>query len=412
VSLLLTRRVTCRLCGAPSPALLLSLPPMPLAGDPVAADSPVHDQRYPVDVHFCERCGLVQLLDILPGEFYADYRYTPSHAAGFSQYIADLADELTATFRPSTVLEIGSSDGALTGAMQARGAQVIGFEPSAGLAARANARGVPTLARYFSTRTIGEAPPAFAHTDLVVVRHVMEHLDDFDDVLTAVARALTPGRGVFVVEVPYLGNIVDEEQYYAFFNEHLSYFSLTAMRTLLGRHGLALISARLVFPEGGSMLVVAAREGERPAAASPAGFEDDATLADPARLHGFVARLDAFRTKMRGFIAAARRDGCRLAAWGAGQRGVSLLNICGLTAADIECVVDVNPAYHGRCTPGSRIPIVPPAEIYARRPDGVVVFATGYLDSIRREHRAFEAAGGRFISVVPDLRWLEPEAAA
>ena len=315
MSLVFTHRATCRLCDAPAPALLLSLPPMPLAGDPVAADSPVHDQRYPIEVHVCEQCGLVQLLDVLPGEFYADYRYTPSHAAGFARYhFADLADELTATFSPSTVLEIGSSDGALTGAMQARGVQVVGFEPSAALAARANARGIPTLAQYFSTTTIGEAPVAFARTDVVIVRHVMEHLDDFGDVLTAVARLLTPGRGVLVIEVPSFGNIIDEERYYAFFNEHLSYLSLTAMRTLLGRHGFALTSARRVFPEGGSMLVVAAREGDRPSVVAPAGFEHDASLADPVRLRDFVTRLDAFRARMRRFVEAARREGRRLAA--------------------------------------------------------------------------------------------------
>jgi novobiocin biosynthesis protein NovU len=410
-ALVLHRRSTCRLCGAQAPRLLLALPPMPLAGYPVEADSPVHDRRYPIDVHHCQACGLVQLLDVLPDEFYGDYRYTPSHAGGFQEYIQGLAGELHTRLRPATALEIGSSDGALIGALAALGTRVVGFEPSAELAASANRRGVLTLPLYFSRQTLAELPPTLRAVDLVVVRHVMEHLDDFSDVLGAVDQVLAPG-GTFVVEVPYLGNIVEEEQYYAFFNEHISYFSLGTMRRLLARHGFTVTAARKVFPEGGSLLVEASRSsGAAPALAAP-GFEDDESLSGLPRLQRFADRLEGFRQDLRAFVATARREGRRLCAWGAGQRGVSLLNICGLEPADIECVVDVNPAYHHLHTPGSRIPIVPPDEIYRRRPDGIIVFATGYLDSIRREHRAFEQAGGRFITVVPELRWLDGAGAA
>jgi C-methyltransferase len=406
----LSRRITCRLCGAPAPDLVFSLPAMPLAGFPVVASSPIHDQRYPVDVHACGRCGLVQLLDILPDAFYQEYRYTPSHAAGFVGYIQHLARDLHRRFRPERVVEIGSSDGALIGTLQSLGVRVLGFEPSTELAASASRQGIPTVPSYFTPQTVTHLDADFRPVDVVVARHVLEHIDDLSGVFSAIDAILDSQRGVLVLEVPYLGTIISEHQYYAFFNEHVSYFSLATMRRLLARHGFSIAAARSVFPEGGSILVFASR-GNSTAAPPGQDVDDDDVLCDPSTFQRFAERLDDFRARMRAFVDGAHDQRRRLAAWGAGQRGASLLNICQLTADDIECVVDVNPAYQGLCTPGSRIPIVSPADIYHRRPDGIMVFATGYLDSIRSEHRSFEERGGRFISIVPQPRWLDAEGA-
>ena len=47
-----------------------------------------------------------------------------------------------------------------------------------------------------------------------------------------------------------------------------------------------------------------------------------------------------------------------MAAFGAAARGNTLLNACGITADMVSCVADLDAAKHGRCLPGSRIPIV------------------------------------------------------
>ena len=80
--------------------------------------------------------------------------------------------------------------------------------------------------------------------------------------------------------------------------------------------------------------------------------------------------------------------------------------MCEFGREDFDYIIDVNPGYHGLRTPGSNIPIVGPEQLRRQPVDGVIVFASGYLDSIRAEHGHFEAGGGRFARIVPELGWI------
>ena len=398
----------CRLCEGARLEKFLSLPALPLAGLPVAHQAGV--ETYPLHAYQCMECGLVQLTDIISPDVYADYLYTPSHAVGFRDYVDELAATLVGAYGVGRVVEVGSSDGQFLRACQMRGCAVLGFEPAKRLAAQAQAAGVPTLAAYFTRANVHHIPLHFGRASFVVIRHVMEHLPDFTDVLGAVSAALDPRRGVLVIEVPYLGNIVDEGQFYAFFHEHLQYFSLQAMEQILRRNGFTVIAAKKVFPEGGSMLVYATpfeSELARPLSAEVrAAFAGDEKLARGETMRAFGASFAAYVANFKAFVHRARADGQRLAAWGAGQRGISLLNLCEFGPEDFAYIIDVNPGYHGLRTPGSNIPIVGPEQLRRQTVDGVIVFASGYLDSIRAEHGHFEAGGGRFARIVPELAWI------
>ena len=47
-----------------------------------------------------------------------------------------------------------------------------------------------------------------------------------------------------------------------------------------------------------------------------------------------------------------------------------------------------------------------PVALKTKPVDGIIVFATGYLPSIRAEYTSFEKSGGRFARIVPKLQWL------
>jgi hypothetical protein len=73
---------------------------------------------------------------------------------------------------------------------------------------------------------------------------------------------------------------------------------------------------------------------------------------------GFSDRVAAACEDIRGFLQNKRAAGRRVAAFGAAARGSTLLNACGITTDMVTCVADLDPSKHGRCLPGSRIPIV------------------------------------------------------
>ena len=59
------------------------------------------------------------------------------------------------------------------------------------------------------------------------------------------------------------------------------------------------------------------------------------------------------------FLIAQRREGKRIAGYGAPGKGNTLLNYCGIRTDLLEYTVDRNPYKQGRFLPGTHIPIHP-----------------------------------------------------
>ena len=71
---------TCRSCGGSAVELLLDLGEMPLAGGFLEGpDDVAQEQIYPLSVHVCRACALVQILQpIDPAVLFNDYSFSAS----------------------------------------------------------------------------------------------------------------------------------------------------------------------------------------------------------------------------------------------------------------------------------------------------------------------------------------------
>jgi hypothetical protein len=80
-----------------------------------------------------------------------------------------------------------------------------------------------------------------------------------------------------------------------------------------------------------------------------------------------------------------------------------LLNYCGVDAGDIAFIADRSPAKQGRLAPGSRIPIVAPDEIFACRPDYVLILPWNLRAEVTAQLAAVRDWGGHFVTAIPAL---------
>ena len=92
---------------------------------------------------------------------------------------------------------------------------------------------------------------------------------------------------------------------------------------------------------------------------------------------GYDALVGAWRRRVDGYTASGRR----VALWGAGAKGVTLVNALERTG-DIGVVVDVNPRKHGSFVPGAGVPVVSPSALGDYTPDVVVVANPIYRDEV------------------------------
>ena len=115
----------------------------------------------------------------------------------------------------------------------------------------------------------------------------------------------------------------------------------------------------------------------------------------------FSERVEACRRALLDFLAAAKREGKTVAAYGAAAKGNTLLNFCGLTREDISMVADRNPHKQGKFLPGSHIPVVSPEELLQGRPDYVLILAWNLREEIMEQMAHIRDWRGRFVIPVP-----------
>ncbi len=403
-------RTSCRICGGSELETFLDLGSTPLANALIPPAREAETERaYPLATARCRACGLVQLTVVVrPELLFADYPYASSASepllAHFDAYAADVAARYAP--RGSLVVELGSNDGVLLRPLRSRGLTAIGVEPASNVAAVANAAGLTTLNDFFSERLARDIRISHGAAKAVIANNVLAHIDDLGDVLRAL-DALLADDGVFIAEVPYLGDLIEHVEYDTIYHEHLSYFAIAPLTRLFELAGMELFDVRHLPIHGGSLRIFVGRKGSHAATddlARMRAAEARAGLADSGTFRRFGARVHASRTALRDLILSERARGARIAGLGATAKGNTLLNYCQLGPAHLEYIGDSTPLKRGLLTPGMHIPVVAEEKLKEDRPDFILLLAWNYADAIVPRYRDYLEAGGQFIHPIPLAR--------
>src|SRR5262249_47514790 len=141
------------------------------------------------------------------------------------------------------------------------------------------------------------------------------------------------------------------------YHEHLCYFSLTALERCFSPHGLTIIDVERVPIHGGSLRLFASPTvaGVAPSPRVQQLLAEEASwgVATAGPYRDFSGRVRRLRESLRELLAGLKRQGRRLAAYGAAAKGSTLLNYCGIGRETLEFVVDLSPVKQGRFTPGT-----------------------------------------------------------
>ena len=76
----------------------------------------------------------------------------------------------------------------------------------------------------------------------------------------------------------------------------------------------------------------------------------------------FAEKCVQVKLSLLEFLIQAKRNGCRVAGYGAPAKATTLLNYCGIGPELLPYVVDMTPAKIGKFIPGVQIPIFHPDE--------------------------------------------------
>ncbi len=224
------RDKTCRFCGAFLEHTFIDLGVSPLANTYLKpSELYTMEPFYPLCVHVCEQCFLVQLEEFeSPERIFGDYAYFSSYSDTWLRHAKVYADLMVARFglnASTQVVEIGSNDGYLLQYFVEKRMPVLGIEPAGNVADAAKRNGVPTLVKFFGTETARELISTRIRADHLIGNNVLAHVPDLNDFVSGMKILLNPD-GVITMEFPHLMRLMEENQFDTIYHEHFCYFRL------------------------------------------------------------------------------------------------------------------------------------------------------------------------------------------
>lgn len=370
---------------------------------------------YPLRVYVCGECLLVQLDEyVAPSEIFTEYAYFSSYSDSWVEHARRYCEAMCERFklgRASRVYEIASNDGYLLQHFVARGIPVLGIEPAVNVAKAAIARGVPSVSRFFGLECAREIAREHGSPDLIVGNNVLAHVPDINDFVSGMQALLGPD-GVITMEFPHLMQMVELNQFDTIYHEHFSYLSFLTVKRIFEAHGLTLFDVEQIPTHGGSLRIYArhAADSTKPAGPRVAELLQLEARRGYDRLQRYCSYEEQVRETKRAllqFLIEAKRQGKKIVGYGAPGKGNTLLNYCGIRSDFIDFTVDRNPYKHGKFTPGTHIPILPPERLAEARPDYVLILPWNLKTEIMQALAGIRAWGGKFVVPIPSVQVID-----
>jgi hypothetical protein len=406
---------TCRLCGSTNTASVVDLGATPPCERFLTAgqlDEP--EATFPLHLQVCTDCWLAQIPPLIdPDDTFTEYAYFSSFSTSWVEHakrFVDGAVERLGLDEKSFVVEVASNDGYLLKHVVGHGIRCLGVEPSVNVGQAARDAGVPTLTAFLSGETGRKVREEHGPADLVAANNVYAHIPDVLG-FTQGLRALVADDGWVSIEVQHLLTLIEKNQYDTIYHEHFQYYTVESARRALATGGLTVVDVELLPTHGGSIRLWARPDA---VAGPPSSRMTDVLAAEKAaglhELSGyteFAERVTRVRLDLLKFLIEARNDGKTVVGYGAPGKGNTLLNHCGIRTDLLSYTVDRNPYKHGRFTPGTRIPVLPPERIEADRPDYVLVLPWNLREELTEQLSFVGAWGGKLVFPIPRLEIVE-----
>jgi hypothetical protein len=314
----------------------------------------------------CRSCGFSHNGDFDPDLVTYDENYDNHvESAVFNAYYSDLVGLMNRRFELNggTVYDIGCGDGEFLKVLCEAAPDVsgVGIDPSCHPIQDGNFR---------LTKGTPDEASLLPDARLVILRHVLEHIDDPVGFLTGLREAVPDAP--FFIEVPDLNWILTSGAFWDFTYEHCNYFTLPTLRLTLETAGFSVVEQHRSFGDQYQWAIC------RPADDRPSPQKNRVGNADSelAAVQAYLA-VEADRLAT---ISELAEGPDHFVLWGMSGKGVILASL--LPEGLVSGGIDMNRAKQGRYAPTSALRIHSPEWLTGVGGSTVLVMNPNYATEI------------------------------
>lgn len=404
----------CRICGSAQLTEVIWLEEQYLSPTFVKTNegNALANIKAPMTLLLCDRgknpegCGLLQLKEAVDKDLlYTDYFYRSATSATMRQDLNDVVRDVqkhVALEKGDYVVDIGANDGTMLAYFPA-GTHRIGIEPAKNIDWSHLDPSLKMVNDYFSKKALETVAPGKMAKAMTACAMFYD-LEDPNGFVADIKSVLAP-NGIWCIQLSYLPLMLRNMNFYDICNEHLEYYSLHTLQSVLARHHLTIVDASTNDVNGGSVRVFVTHDESHPEQSSNFMklYKDEARLAlyDVSTYSQFYKKMIHLRDKVRNYILTEKEKGNLVLGLGASTKGNVLLQFFGITKEMLPAISERNPEKVGLRTLGTDVELISEEEARGRKPSCMLVLPWYFKEEIVKREQEYIQHGGTLLFPMP-----------
>ena len=227
----------CLACGAKKLKKVLDLNNQPLANS-YLIDKKTKENKYELKVNSCLLCNHLQLsVAVNPKNIYKIYDYVSGTSKTYADYMKDFykfSTKFVHKFKYKNILDVGCNDGSQLDIFKKKGFNTYGVDPAKNIY-EISSKKHKVVCDFFDEKTVKKINKKF---DMIIFQNSFAHNINPKKLLQNVIK-LMHRDSILIIQTSQ-ANMCKNKEFDTVYHEHINFFNVSSMNTLLKRVNLKL----------------------------------------------------------------------------------------------------------------------------------------------------------------------------